>query len=46
LAILMADGFTEPMVNGLCQKSANDGPPPGAMCTNPAGGPMIACPAP
>ena len=28
LAILMADGFTEPMVNGLCQKSANDGPPP------------------
>jgi hypothetical protein len=28
LAILMADGFTEPMVNGLCQKSAHDGPPP------------------
>ena len=23
-----------------------DGPPPGAMCTNPAGGPMIPCPAP
>ena len=46
LALLINDGFTEEMVNGLCQMSANDGPPPGAMCTNPAGGPMIACSAP
>jgi hypothetical protein len=43
LAILMADGFTEPMVNGLCQMSANDGPPgghqPGGPGHHPAGAP-------
>jgi hypothetical protein len=28
LAILTGDGFTPEQVNGLCQMSANDGPPP------------------
>ena len=43
---LIADGFTRIQVDKLCKESAHDGPPPGAMCTNPAGGPMIPCPAP
>jgi hypothetical protein len=29
LAILIGDGFTTEQVNGLCQMSAHEGPPPG-----------------